>query len=160
MPEISSHSAINPVEDYLELSRLFYLFSSTGQPCDIVFFDKKPLYAVTISMDYSEKIDRLMLTGNFEALADEARSIELDGSTNIDGRDVWMLVPLPFKPFTESQLSSIDTSSKDKLLPSGVTLSAFIANAYQTDSEDEADYFLRRYLASQPKNKMEAKHGE
>lgn len=160
MPEIKNHSVMNPVEDYLELSRLFYLFSSTSQPCDIVFFDKKPLYAVTISKGYSEKIDRLMLTGNFEVLANEAKSIEVDGSISVDGRDVWMIVPLPFKPFTEIQLSSIDISSKDKLLPSGVTLSAFIANAYQTDSEDETDYFLRRYLASQPKNKMEAKHGE
>jgi hypothetical protein len=63
--------------------------------------------------------------------------------------DIWLLNPMPREGFTEEQLRELDMSEADEHSPLlGCTLRESIRNGYHCKSEDEVDYFLRRYIGS------------
>lgn len=139
----------NPVNEYLEINRILYILSVTRQPCDITFVERKPLFNVTISADYADKINKSLASGSPDLIRDASLAVELDNREMIDPRNIWVVIPLPKKQFTEQQLLSVDISLKNIMIDHHQTLAQFIAKIYQCVSDDETDYFVRRYLASE-----------
>jgi hypothetical protein len=64
-------------------------------------------------------------------------------------RDIWAIFPMPKAGFSEEELARVDLTQGDDVVgPSGETLRDMIRNTYHCKSEQETEYFLRRYIAS------------
>jgi len=120
--------------------------SMTEQPCDVTFFNRKPVLDVSID----QKINiALMYGAGANKLKELLENIKLSNGDVISLNEIWAINTMPKGGFTESELAKVDLLQGDeKVGPNDETLRKMISETYHCKTQKEEDYFLRRFIAS------------
>ena len=120
--------------------------STSGQPCDVTFFKRKPMLDVKIDQRLSLA---LMYGAGPDKLQEMLESISLSNGEKVRFGDIWMVLPMPSQGFSPEELAAVDLSrGEQKCGLQGETVREIIRTVYHCESKDEEEKFLRRYLAS------------
>jgi hypothetical protein len=121
-------------------------FSTSGQPCDVTFFKKKPALDVTFDPQIGLAI---MYGAGAEKLQELLSAIRLSNGDVVSIDDIWVINPMPKGGISENELAAVDLAMGDnKAGPKGETVREIIRTIYRCETPEEEERFLRRYLAS------------
>jgi hypothetical protein len=133
-------------------SRLVFLghqiltLSTSGQPCDITFYEREPAVDVTVDPQLSLA---LMYGAGPQRLRAMLESIKLSNGSVVSMNDIWTINPMPKGGFSKGELEAVDISqAEEKAGPNGETLRKMIKDTYHCKSQGEEDHYLRRFIAS------------
>ncbi len=120
--------------------------SQTGQPCDVTFFQRKPILDVKVD----PKINfALMYGAGARKLAPLLSAIRFSDGTTVGWQEIWTINPMPRDGFTQAELDAVNLSEAEVASgPNGETLRLMISETYHCSSRDEEDRYLRRFIAS------------
>lgn len=128
------------------LGHQLIMLSMTGQPCDVTFFERSP--AVDVKIDQKVNI-ALMYGAGAIKLKEILENIKLSNGESASINDIWTVNPMPQNGFTQKELDSVDMAeSEEKVGPNGETLRKMIGDTYHCNSQEQEDYYLRRFIAS------------
>jgi hypothetical protein len=118
----------------------------TGQPCDVTFFDRKPLIDVRLG----PKLNSAMMYGaGAKKMAELFNHIKFSDGTVAGIGEIWTINPMPKGGFSNEEIETVDMSEADEPVgPNGETLRKMISDTYHCSSADEEDRYLRRFIAS------------
>lgn len=122
----------------------------SGQPADITTFTGECHLECKIVGEFAT---HLLCAYRDEVYRYRTSNIRIhprgEEETTVDVRNIWLVNPMPKDGFTSEQLSTVDLSGSDDYDPLiGDTLRESIRRGYHCQTEEEVDYFLRRFLAS------------
>jgi hypothetical protein len=120
--------------------------SLSGQPCDVTFYKRKPIFDVAVD----PKINiALMYGAGAEKLAKLLSAIRFSDGTIAGWNEIWTINPMPKGGIPQAELDAVDLSEGDAPSgPGGVTLRKMISDTYHCASREEEDRYLRRFIAS------------
>lgn len=133
----------------IEADRLNYLvrllthLSITGQPFDLTTYGKQRFLDATLVGEFA-----MHLEGGYrsETLSYRLASIKIktpDGTEDSVGlKDIWIVNPVPIGGISQEMMAEVKL---DKAPPD---LRVMIYKSFHCENDQEADFFLRRYLAS------------
>lgn len=128
------------------LCDLLLKLSMSGQPCDVTFFKKKP--AIDVEIDPKIHI-ALMYGAGAKKLHELLMNIKLSNGDVIRIEEIWTINPMPKGGISQDELDQVDMSkAEEKVGPDGETLRKIIGDTYHCSTEDEANRYLRRFIAS------------
>jgi len=122
------------------------MLSLTGQPCDITFYNRKPLINVTIDQQVALAI---MYGAGPRKLAELLSNVKLSSGEVVNIGQIWTVNPMPKEGFTDEELASVDLArGEEKVGPNGETLRKMISDTYHCENEEEENYYLGRFIGS------------
>lgn len=122
------------------------MLSMTGQPCDITFYNRKPLINVTIDQQVALAI---MYGAGHRKLAELLSNVKLSNGESVNIDQIWTVHPMPKEGFSDEELASLDLArGEEEVGPNGETLRKMISDTYHCENEEEENYYLRRFIAS------------
>ncbi len=128
------------------LGREIITLSTTGQPCDVTFFERVPAIGVTIDGSIGLA---LMYGAGAKKLKDMLENIKLSNGDVVSIGDIWTINPMPKGGFSEDELAAVDLSqAEDKVEPNSETLRKMVSDSYHCKTREEEDRYLRRFIAS------------
>ena len=131
---------------FVFLGHQILTLSTFGQPCDITFFKKGPPIDVTVDPQLALAV---MYGAGPERLHEMLQSIKLSNGAEVSINDIWTINPMPKGGFTREELDAVDMSqAEEKAGPNRETLRKMIKDTYHCKSQDEENYYLRRFIAS------------
>ena len=120
--------------------------SQTGQPCDVTFYNRKPILSVRVDQQVSLA---LLYGAGPERLAEMLDAIKFSDGTTVGFKEIWTVNPMPRDGFTEDELAKVDmTEAEEQVGPNGETLRQMIRETYRCETVEEEDKYLRRFIAS------------
>ena len=120
--------------------------STTGQPCDVTFYKKKPILDVRVNEQMGLAI---MYGAGPEKLQEMFSRIKFSDGTTANFGEIWTVNPMPKGGFSDEELKAVDMSEgEEKSGPGGETVRQMISETYHCKSAEEEDRFLRRWIAS------------
>lgn len=120
--------------------------SSTGQPCDITFYERPP--AIDVVVDQRIHI-ALMYGAGAKKLHELLESIGLSNGQSCRVDEIWTINPMPKGGIPASELDAVDMChAEEPIGPNGETVRKIISDTYHCKSREEEDRFVRRFLAS------------
>lgn len=122
------------------------MLSSTGQPCDVTFYNRPPILDVTVDA----KIGAALNYGAGAAkLAELLSAIRFSNGTVASMNEIWTVHPMPKDGIPQADLDNADMSLGDEVSgPNGETVREMVSKTYHCKTPEEADRFLRRFIAS------------
>jgi hypothetical protein len=127
-----------------ELVSMLIELSRTGRPCDVTFFDRKPILNVKVL----EKLFLALAAGHGE-FAQLLSRIEFSGGMIVGLAEIWTINPMPENGFSDVELAAVDLNEAEKPIgPHGETMRKMISDTYHCTTREEEDRFLRRFIAS------------
>jgi len=128
------------------LGNQLFTLSMFSQPCDVTFYNKKP--AIDVNIDPKISI-ALMYGAGAKKLNEILMNIKLSNGDVISIEEIWTINPMPKGGISKEELAQVDMSKADeKVGPNGETLRKMISDTYHCSTEEEEDYYLRRFIAS------------
>jgi hypothetical protein len=122
------------------------MLSTSGQPCDITFFEKAPVINVKIDQQIALAI---MYGAGAKRLQEMLGDIKLSNGNKISIGEIWTINPMPKGGFSKEELEAVDMSkAEEQVGPNGETLRKVIKDTYHCKTRDDEDYYLRRFIAS------------
>jgi hypothetical protein len=120
--------------------------SEFGQPCDVTFYNRKPIFDVRVS----ERISTALMYGAGAAKLQELLSrIEFSDGTTASFGEIWTINPMPKGGILQADLDAVDMSKGEQKVGSqGETMRQIIRETYHCASREEEDRLLRRFIAS------------
>jgi hypothetical protein len=120
--------------------------SMTEQPCDVTFYNQKPILDVKVNKKYASA---LLYGAGAKKMSEMFRNIMFSDGTQADFKDIWIILPMPMHGISQQSMDEVDMSEGNtKIEPSGETVRKMISSIYHCESKEEEDYYLRRFLAS------------
>ena len=127
------------------LKRSLIMLSISGQPTDVTFYRRKPILDVRVST----KLGAAQLYGLQDRIPSLLRRIEFSNGSVAGLSEIWTINPMPRGGFSQAELDAVDLSeAEERAGPNGETLRKMICKSYHCKSCKEADFFLRRFIAS------------
>lgn len=128
------------------LAHQLVMLSMSGQPCDITFYDRKPM----INVKVDQKIGLALMYGAGEKKIQEIfNRIRFSGGGEASIGEIWTVNPMPCDGISQDELNAADLAAGDEHVgPNGETLREMIKNTYHCTTKEEEDYYLRRFVAS------------
>lgn len=148
--DITPQEAIKLLEQHFGdregmLEHTLTLLSTSGQPADITFYKRKPILNVRVSA----KLSIARLYGLEDHVPRVLRRIEFSNGMVANLSEIWTINPMPVDGFTQEELDNVDLSlGGERSGPQGETIRKMIRKTYHCKSHKEADYYLRRWIAS------------
>ena len=120
--------------------------SMLGQPCDVTFFNRKPILEVAID----PQLHLAVAYGAGPAkLLEKLKNVKLSNGEVVSIEDVWTLNPMHKGGLTSEELAAVDLAkAEDASGPNGETLRKMISDTYHCENRDEEDHYIRRFIAS------------
>ncbi len=120
--------------------------STFGQPCDVTFYDRKPLIDVRVD----QQLGLAMMYGaGPKKLQDLLTKIKFSDGTKANFGEIWTVNPMPKGGVTKEELAAVSLAkAEEKVGPNGETLRKMISDTYHCTSTEEEDRYLRRFIAS------------
>ncbi len=120
--------------------------STSGQPCDVTFFKRKPILNVRVDQQLGLAI---MYGAGARKLQEMLERIKFSDGTVASFGEIWTVNPMPKGGFTDEELSAVNLAeAEEKVGPNGETLRKMISDTYHCESAEKEDYYLRRFIAS------------
>jgi len=128
------------------IGSMLLTLSASGQPCDVTFFKKKP--AIDVKIDPTIHI-ALMYGAGAKKLHELLTNIKLTNGDVISIEEIWTINPMPKDGISKEELDQVDMSkAEEKVGPNGESRRKMIRDTYHCSTEDEENYYLRRFIAS------------
>ena len=120
--------------------------SSTSQPCDITFFKRSPMLDVKVH-------ERLFLALSYGAgaakLLEMLQSIDLSNGESVSIGEIWTVNPMPVGGISQEDMEAVDLNDGEQVFEgNGKTIREMITEVYHCKTQNDTDYYLRRFLAS------------
>ena len=120
--------------------------SQTGQPCDVTFYQRKPILDVCVDQQITLA---LAYGGGAKALQKLLKNIKFSNGSTASFNEIWTVNPMPKGGISETQLNSVDLAEAEEPAgPNGETMRKMISETYHCSSKAEEDRYLRRFIAS------------
>jgi hypothetical protein len=120
--------------------------AQTGQPCDVTFYDRKPILDVRCDQQIAHA---LMYGAGAKKLQSMLSRIRFSDGTTASLNEIWTVNPMPKGGISQAELDAVDlTEAEEQWGPNGETLRQMINETYRCSSREEEDRFLRRFIAS------------
>ena len=120
--------------------------SMSGQPCDVTFFEKKPILDVKVMATLNAA---LMYGAGGKKLQELLEHIKFSDGTVASIGEIWTINPMPKDGLTDAELEAVDmTEADEKVGPNGETLRQMIRETYHCTTKRQENVFLRRFIAS------------
>lgn len=122
------------------------MLSMNGQPCDLTFYKRKPMFDVTI---HQRLVLAMMYGAGPQKLTELLNDLRLTNGESVAIGEIWTVHPMPQGGFKKGELEAVDLKRGDeKYGPNGETLRQMIRDTYHCTTTEEEDEYLRRYIAS------------
>ncbi len=125
---------------------MLIMLSTSGQPCDLTFFKRKPMLDVVIDQQLALA---LMYGAGPSKLGEMLSNLKLSNGQTVSMGKIWTIHPMPKGGFSKEELEAVDLAQGEKKWgPDGETLRKMIRDTYHCKNKEEEDYYLRRFIAS------------
>jgi hypothetical protein len=113
---------------------------------DITFFDREPIFEVTLSKDYARGLSAaLMYDHSVQQLKELLDRVQFSDGTVAAMSEIWMLNFMP----DELDVSGVDMAEAKTVVGlGGETLREIIRNTSRCRSRAEEDHFIARWISS------------
>ncbi|MFI4976102.1 MAG: hypothetical protein ACHP84_16295 [Caulobacterales bacterium] len=120
--------------------------SSSGQPCDVTFYKRKPILDVKVDQQLGLA---LAYGAGAKKLQELLSAIKFSDGTRASLSEIWTVNPMPKGGFSVEELEAVDLAGGEAADgPNGETLRQMISETYHCQTREEEDRFLRRFIAS------------
>jgi hypothetical protein len=120
--------------------------SRSGQPCDVTFYDRKPILDVKVPQSI---FLALAYGAGPKKLKQMLDRIQFSDGTTVSFGEIWTINPMPVGGFKDEELADVDLKEAEQRLgDGGETMREMISKTYHCQSKKEEDRFIRRFIAS------------
>ncbi len=131
---------------FVMLGNMILQLSMSQQPCDITFYDRPAKLDVKIDPNFHVP---LMYGAGAQKLMEMLEEIRLSDGSSVSINEVWTIHPMPHNGISDAELAAVDLKDGDALAgPLNKTVREMIREVYHCQSDEDAEKYLRRYLAS------------
>ena len=120
------------------------------QPVDITTYSGRRLLECEILGEFATHMLCAYRPETYDYRVENIRVKPREGpETAVSLDDIWLLNPMPIDGFTEDELKAVDLGKADEFDPLlAGSLRESIRRGYHCKSDEETDFFLRRFIAS------------
>jgi len=124
-------------------------YAQTMQRFDVTFLDREPILDVHLNREFARQLNVALRAKNAKLIAKLLGRLHLSDGTTVNVDAIWTINYMPPGGVTVAQMEGVDIAEAELPAgPNGETVREMIHTVYHCASAAEADWFVRRFIAS------------
>ena len=124
-------------------------YAQTMQRFDVTFLDREPILDVHLNREFARQLNVALRAKNAKLIAKLLGRVHLSDGTTVNVDAIWTINYMPPGGVTVAQMEGVDIAEAELPAgPNGETVREMIHTVYHCASAAEADWFVRRFIAS------------